>query len=147
VRRKIALLLASAVAVLAGFTGGFVAAVASRAEPAQAHTQWTCAHGTACLFRDFNGGPAGGSHLTFYFSVWVTPEDPPGTCHNLPSTWYDIASSVVSDYGSGYDFAVYENANCTDLWGFDRFTSPTHNNFSGSYAHLNNDVQSFKIIQ
>lgn len=138
-RIKIVALIALLVSVLATF------AVAT---PASAHTQWTCAHGAACLFRDINGGPVGGSHLTFYFSTWVTPEDPPGTCHNLPSTWYNIASSVVSDYGSGYDFAVYENANCSDLWGFDRFTSPAHANFTGvSYGHLNDDVQSFKIIQ
>lgn len=110
---------------------------------ASAHTQWNCQHGAACLFYDTNGGPAGASHLTLYFSTWVTPQDPPGTCHDLPTTWFNTASSVVSDYGSGYDLILFENAGCTDIG--DKFVSPRHVNFTGWWAFLNDDVQSFKI--
>lgn len=131
-------------AVMLGVSLGLVAAVPAAA-PAAAHSQWTCAHGAGCLFLDINGGPAGGSHLTFYFSVWVTPEDPPGTCHNLPTTWYNAASSVVSDYGSGYDLVLFENENCSDLG--DKIVSPRNLNFTGWWAFLNDDVQSFKIAQ
>jgi hypothetical protein len=108
-------------------------------QPAQAHAQWNCAHGAGCLYQDINGGPAGASHLTLYWSAWAD-----GQCHNLPSTWDDSASSVVSDYGSGYDLILYEFDDCRDVG--DRLVSPRHLNFTGWWGFLNDDASSFKIV-
>ena len=107
------------------------------ATPASAHDQWTCPHGTSCLFKDFNGG---GAKFIIAFSVYGD-----GKCHNLNSSWADYASSVVADYGSGYNLFLYQNANCSDFWGANRFVSPSATNFDWFLSYLNNDVESFVI--
>jgi hypothetical protein len=109
------------------------------AAPAQAHFQWGCNHGSACVFTDYNGS---GGKFTI---IWSS--NPKNTCLNLPSNFQDRSGSLVSDFGNGWDVYWYENADCSDLWGADRLNSPGHWSLDATRTHLDDDVQSFKIIQ
>lgn len=111
------------------------------ASPARAHNQWQCPHGQSCLFLNFDGGG------WIYNIVWSA--NPRDTCVNLPSFYRNDASSVVADFGSGWDLILYENIQCGDTFR-DAFKSPTHKNFAwcntcNPLNHLNDDVESFRI--
>jgi len=131
VKRRIAALLT---AVTIGL-GGAVAV----ATPAAAHTQWGCNHGSSCITTGFNGG---GNRFTIVWSAWTK-----NVCHNLPSNFRNVGASAVSDFGSGWDMIWYQDLNCNDFWGGDRFNSPGHVNFNGPYWYLEDDVESFAIVQ
>lgn len=132
-----------ALAVLAMATGFTLVA----ATPAQAHDQWGCGHGLSCLFLNIDGGG------------WIYPiawsANPKDTCVNLSSFYRNQASSIVVDFGNAgdsarWDINLYENLDCTDTY-YDAFNSPTHKNFvwcntCNSLAHLNDDVEAFKIV-
>lgn len=129
----------AALAALLMVTGISVAVAA----PAQAHNRWECPHGQSCLFLNVDGGG-------WIFNI-VWSANPKDTCVDLPSFYRNDASSVVADFGSGWDLLLYEDIQCGDYFP-DRFTSPTSRNFvwcntCNSYAHLNDDVESFKIVQ
>jgi len=126
-----------AVALMVAFGCTFVAAA-----PAQAHNQWQCPHGQSCLFSNIDGGG-------WIFNI-VWSGNPRNTCVNLPWQYRNQASSVVADFGSGWDLMLYQDYGCTD--NPDRFGSPSHKNFvwcntCNGYWWLNDDVEAFKIVQ
>ena len=132
-RRRITVL---AAAILLALSVSVVAA-----SPAQAHKQWQCPHGQSCLFLNFDGG---GWIMPI---VWSTT--PKYTCVSLVSFYRNEASSVVADFGSGWDLVLYENVDCSDVFRA-VFRSPTHKNFAwcntcNPLNYLNDDVEAFRI--
>lgn len=106
-------------------------------QAAQAHFQWGCNHGSACVMTGYNG--SGNKHTIIWSST------PHGVCVNLPVSFQNVGSSLVSDFGSGWDVYWYEDFNCNDFFGADKLTSPGHWSLDGTHTWLDNDVQSFII--
>lgn len=127
--------IARAIAVL---VSSLAVALAVSATPAQAHTQWGCNHGSSCVFTGYDGS---GNKYTI---IWSTT--PKNTCVNLPAGYQDSSSSLVSDFGSGWDIRWWENAGCSDLWGGDYHYAGTAWSLDRTRTHLDNDVQSFQIV-
>lgn len=108
------------------------------AVPSYAHFQWGCNHGSACVFTGYDGG---GSKYTIVWSSFNKNQ-----CYNLPASYQDTSSSLVSDFGSGWDIRWWENAGCTDFWGGDYQYAGTAWSLNNTRQHLDNDVQSFEIV-
>lgn len=127
-------LAALTVMVTLALGGSLIAAV-----PAEAHFLWGCNHGSACVFTGYNGS---GSKYTICWSC-----HPKDTCINLPVSFQNNASSLVADFGSGWDVRWWENANCSDFWGGDYQYSPSSWSLDGDARdHLDNDIQSYEIV-